>query len=163
MEHSESRITELLENLKNCPKLYFSDRNSLNIENVRTGVYCIWDNNDKFLYAGMSGREYSKKIGSTKPYGLVVRLRSHASGRLSGDQFCVYVANRLVIPHLTPEEFPHFSAGTIRLDHKVKQYIHDNLCFKFTYTLDEKESYKLEDYIRTYGIDGEKPFLNGKQ
>ena len=35
--------------------------------------------------------------------GLYSRLNSHALGWRSGDQFCVYVADRLVLPTLTPE------------------------------------------------------------
>jgi len=43
----------------------------------------------------MSGREIDTKTKTLpKKYGLVTRLNSHASGRLSGDQLCVYVANR---------------------------------------------------------------------
>src|SRR5690242_10725996 len=58
----------------------------------RTGavVYTIWDREGQFIYVGMSGRGYQEgvtKPGSDGPWG---RLSSHASGRRSGDQFCVY-------------------------------------------------------------------------
>ena len=59
----------------------------------------------------MSGRDIENaKLQGKKKYGLVTRLHSHASGRLSGDQFCVYVANRLVIPSLKPEDLPKTSS-----------------------------------------------------
>jgi hypothetical protein len=39
------------------------------------------------------------------------RLASHASGRRSGDQFCVYVADRLVMPELTSDGLEAIAAG----------------------------------------------------
>jgi hypothetical protein len=51
------------------------------------------------------------------------RLNSHASGRLSGDQFCVYVANRFVIPSLRAEELPLFESGRLTLDTRTKTFI----------------------------------------
>jgi len=38
------------------------------------------------------------------PSTLYTRLRSHASGRRSGDQFCIYVADRFVLPTLSQED-----------------------------------------------------------
>ena len=68
------------------------------------------------IYCGMSGREIDTKAkASPKRYGLITRLNSHASGRLSGDQFCVYVANRFVIPSLSAEELPMFETGELTL------------------------------------------------
>jgi hypothetical protein len=114
-ELPKQRLKELLQNLNDCPKRKFSEWSKSDIESVRTGVYCIWNENDELVYVGMSGREYSKKIGSTKPYGLRLRLHKHASGKLSGDQFCVYVANRLVIPDLKIDELTLFGKGTLTL------------------------------------------------
>ena len=85
-------------------RVRFSDWPDLDIPAVSAGVYAIW-NDSQLLYCGMSGRELESAIASgKKKYGLINRLNSHASGRLSGDQFCVYVANRLVIPCLTQEQ-----------------------------------------------------------
>ena len=64
---------------------------------VSAGVYVVWQG-DLLIYAGMSGRQIEKNLGKKK-YGLITRLDSHAKGRLSGDQFNVYVANRLVVPN----------------------------------------------------------------
>ena len=73
----------------------FADWPNREIPLVAAGVYAIW-HNDTLIYCGMSGRKISKAqtAGKTR-YGLTTRLASHASGRLSGDQFCVYVANRI--------------------------------------------------------------------
>ena len=72
----------------------FSDWPNPDIPAVAAGVYAIWKGGE-LIYCGMSGREIDTKAkASPKRYGLITRLNSHASGRLAGDQFCVYVANR---------------------------------------------------------------------
>jgi hypothetical protein len=71
------------------------------------GVYTVWDG-DRLLYVGMSGRAMAAEDLEVSPNGRVVakglwtRLNAHASGRRSGDQFCVYVCDRFVVPTLTP-------------------------------------------------------------
>jgi hypothetical protein len=57
---------------------------------------------------------------------IIQRLANHASGRLSGDQFCVYVANRLVLPSLGLDELRKFALGENTLDRLTKAYIHRN-------------------------------------
>ncbi len=70
---------------------------------------------------GLSGMQIEKNLGKKK-YGLVTRLDSHAKGRLSGDQFNVYVANRLVIPGLEQSQLPRFADGSLTLDPLTRQY-----------------------------------------
>jgi len=80
------------------PRYKFSDWPNSKLPPIAAGVYAVWEV-EAFLYCGMSGREVEKAGTSEKAkFGLVTRLASHASGRLSGDQFCVYGANRLIIP-----------------------------------------------------------------
>ena len=68
-------------------------------------VYTVWDRGGQFIYVGMSGRGYQgvSRPGSDGPWG---RLSSHASGRRSGDQFCVYVSDRLVLPRFRGDMVP---------------------------------------------------------
>ena len=74
----------------------------------------------------MSGRGFEKAVAAVRVrLGLVTRLASHASGRLSGDQFCVYLANRLVIPSLKPEQLTEFATGALNLDVLTKRFIND--------------------------------------
>ena len=47
----------------------------------------------------MSGKDIEKNQHK-RMYGLVKRLGQHTSGRLSGDQMNVYVANRFVVPEI---------------------------------------------------------------
>ena len=109
----------------------------------------------------MSGRgiEEARRAGKTK-YGLVTRLHSHASGRLSGDQFCVYVANRLVIPELQPRDLPKFASGEWRLDSLVKQYIHDHLDYQYVIVASSREAFQVERQARRGEIFGRQPMLN---
>jgi hypothetical protein len=138
----------------------FSDWPNKEIPLVSAGVYAIWNDNNLF-YCGMSGRgiENAVKQGKKK-YGLITRLNSHASGRLSGDQFCVYVANRLVIPNLSVADLPKFKTGELKLDSLTQEYIHKHLEYQYIILSSSKEAYSLEEQARRGEVFGEKPLLN---
>ena len=51
-------------------------------------VYTVWRRSSDFIYVGIAGRGETSSARGFGPFG---RLASHASGRRSGDQFCVYV------------------------------------------------------------------------
>jgi hypothetical protein len=75
----------------------FADWPNPDVPVAAAGVYAIW-RREELIYCGMSGR--SILAGSELPnrkHGLITRLQSHASGRLSGDQFCVYVDRKSVV------------------------------------------------------------------
>ena len=138
----------------------FSDWPNSDVPAVAAGVYAVWDG-ETLIYCGMSGREFEKAVSSAKiRFGLVTRLASHASGRLSGDQFCVYVANRLVIPSLTSEQLAKFATGDLNLDVLTKQYINDRLEYQFAFVPTSSEAYTLERKCREGVIFGVKPLLN---
>jgi len=138
----------------------FADWPNTSIPKVAAGVYAIWYD-DKLFYCGMSGREYEKAIQQgKKKFGLVTRLNSHASGRLSGDQFCVYVANRLVVPFLQPTDLPKFASGEYKLDALTKKFIHDNLDYQYILVDSSAEAFDLENQARRGELFGQKPLLN---
>lgn len=127
---------------------------------VAAGVYAVWEG-ALLVYCGMSGREHEKAVTSGRSrYGLVTRLASHASGRLSGDQFCVYVANRLVIPSLKAEQLAQFGTGELTLDSLTKAYIHTRLEYQFAIVGSSAEAYALEKCCREGIVFGAKPLLN---
>ena len=127
---------------------------------VAAGVYAIWEG-DTLVYCGMSGRGFNSEIGKTKAkHGLVTRLNSHASGRLSGDQFCVYVANRLVIPQLDSSQLIAFATGELTLDRLTKKYIREKLSFQFATTPTGEDAYALEALCRNGFVFGAVPTLN---
>lgn len=79
-----------------------------------------------------------------KRYGLITRLASHASGRLSGDQFCGYVANRLVVPSLQMDQISAFASGKHTLERLTKSYIHCRFEYQFVISDTSKQAYALE-------------------
>jgi hypothetical protein len=128
------------------------------------GVYSIWNNDGVLVYIGMSGRGMSNEHltqSATEGLkrGLYTRLNSHASGARSGDQFCVYIADRLVLPMLTQDQINAISERTISFDHLVRDYIHANLSFRFAVTHDGEAAISLEREVRS-GALGSLPLLN---
>ena len=144
--------------MKFSEKFKFSDWPNKAIPNVSAGIYAIWNGGELF-YCGMSGREIEKNLHKKK-YGLITRLHSHSTGRLSGDQFCVYVANRLVIPSLKQNDLPLFANGKLKLDILTKQYIHDHLDYQYVLVDSSSEAYAIEIQARNGELFGQRPLLN---
>jgi hypothetical protein len=87
----------------------------------------------------MSGRGISEStVPRNSPCGIYARLHSHASGRRSGDQFCVYVADRFVLPILTQEDIAAIASGRHQMDAHVRRYIHENLLYRYVIVPDGK-------------------------
>ena len=105
----------------------------------------------RLIYVGMSGRgthcRRDVQLWNT-PQGICTRLHSHASGRRSGDQFCVYVADRLVLPTLSQDEITAIGSGRHQMDAFVRRYIHENLCFRFVMLPDGATACVVEAAIR---------------
>lgn len=133
---------------------------NIEIPSVAAGAYAIWDQ-DKLIYCGMAGREFDKSVtaGSVK-IGLVTRLGAHANGRLSGNQFCVYVANRYVIPLLQPEQLALFASGELNLDKLTKKYIHERLEYQFAVAESAADAFRIERACRNGTTFGARPDLN---
>ena len=71
------------------------------------------------------------------------RLASHASGRRSGDQFLIYVCDRLVLPRLG-NRIAEVAEGALSLDHETKAYVRTNLGFRWLAMEDPKAAFALE-------------------
>jgi hypothetical protein len=104
---------------------FFKNWPNVEIPKVCAGIYTIWRDRE-LLYVGMAGRGLAaaREIHS-QGKGLASRLKSHASGRRSGDLFCLYVGDRLVLPGLTPEEIGKISNGELSLDKLFRAYVHN--------------------------------------
>jgi hypothetical protein len=156
-------MNENINSLASGPLYPFSGWPVAAVPEVAAGLYSIWKG-DQFVYIGMSGRsatpeelERRRLIGKT--FGLFNRLAAHASGRRSGDQFCVYVADVFVLPQLTAGQIKDISKRQVTFDSLVKKYIHDHLSFRFTETVDGVTALRLEAEIKA-GSLGIKPLLN---
>ena len=95
-----------------------------------------------------------------KPQGIYTRLKSHASGRRSGDQFCVYVADRFVLPSLSQEDITANASGRHQMDAFVRQYMHENLSYRFVILANGKAANALEGAIKDGKWGPGRPLLN---
>jgi hypothetical protein len=129
------------------------------------GVYTVWDG-DRLVYVGMSGRAMTADDlevspgGRAVPKGLRTRLNAHASGRRSGDQFCVYVCDRFVAPALTPSQLQQLAAGSLSLDGLTRRFVHDRLAYRYVVTADGIEAARLEAAVRRGALSVGPPYLN---
>jgi hypothetical protein len=129
------------------------------------GVYSVWQDTD-LVYVGMAGRGMnaetieSQRSGGRRSLGLYDRLDSHASGRRSGDQFCLYVADRLVLPSLDREAIAGIASGTLALDAVVKRYVHERLAYRFVVVPDGRTASELERRVRRGALAVGRPLLN---
>lgn len=122
-------------------------------------VYTVWDREGSFVYVGMSGRSFTgitEGKGRAGPWG---RLNSHASGRRSGDQFCVYVADRLVLPALH-NRISEIADGSSSLDRAARDYIRANLGFRWAALESGKAAFEVERRLQKGETACGKPLLN---
>ena len=103
-------------------------------------VYTVWDRIGALVYVGMAGRSGAVSSKGKGPYG---RLESHASGRRSGDQFCIYVCDRFVLPRVH-NQIAEIAAGTLSLDALTRDFIRTELSFRFAPVAGPAEAYALE-------------------
>ena len=160
-------ISANVESLTNGTLYAFRDWPIKEIPAVAAGVYSIWSSDENLIYVGMSGRGLSANhlanaANANETKGLWNRLNSHASGMRSGDQFCVYVADWLVLPTLTEAQILGIANRTIRFDHLVRDFIRTELHFRFTTTNDGESAAKLENECRS-GLLGQLPLLNPRR
>lgn len=137
----------------------FGDWPTTSVPKGPPGVYTVW-RGVEFLYVGISWREPSPTGGSTTK-GLWGRLDSHAAGRRSGDQFCIYVCDRFVLVSLSPGDIQEVAAGALSLDGLTRDYIRTNLAYRYVTTASGKDARELETVIRRGGLlEQGQPLLN---
>ena len=165
MTRSEDSIDgDLLAALETATAIPFSEWPSDRVP-FCAGVYTIW-HDKQFLYVGMSGRGWSiQKIeqlrkDGVRRKGLFRRLQSHASGRRSGDQFCIYICDCLVLSELSEDELARIVAGRLSLDELTRNYIRQHLSFRFVEMPDGPSAHALESRIKKGALSAGKPLLN---
>ncbi len=118
---------ERLHVLEEGPAHAFRDWPATHFEVGPSGVYTIW-NADVFLYVGCAWRH--RDDANPKVLGVFGRLRSHAGGQRSGNQFAIYICDRFVVPYLTDEERAALARGERILDALTRRYIHEHLTYR---------------------------------
>jgi hypothetical protein len=126
------------------------------VPSAGAGVYTIWDEDGSLVYVGVAGRNPDGK-------GLSSRLRSHASGRRSGDQFCVYVADHYVLPELRREQIGAIRDSELSFDALVRERIHASFAFRFVPVADYPAALRLEAAIKGGAFAIGPPRLNPKR
>jgi hypothetical protein len=127
----------------------FRDWPATHFEAGPSGVYTIW-NDDIFLYVGMAWKHRSDE--SPKASGVFGRLKSHADGRRSGNQFAIYICDRFVVPHLSSDQIDALARGERLLDAATRQYIREHLTYRVVVTDDPATARALEVLIRREGL-----------
>jgi hypothetical protein len=159
MSVSDQHATEL----SRGPAYSFADWPNPSVPAFGAGVYTIWRNDSRFIYVGMSGRGITAEtIRRNTPKGIYTHLQSHASGRRSGDQFCVYVADRLVLPTLSQQDIADIASGRHQMDAFLRRYIHENLSYRFVTVPDGAAAYTVEAAIKS-GKEHGRPLLNPRR
>lgn len=150
---------DITSHLENGTLHHFARWDTLSMESGFPGVYTIWRGRD-FIYVGISYRRAGESANRQTP-GLFGRLRSHASGRRSGDQFNIYICDRYVIPTLTSKQLAAVGTGELSLDALTRDFIRQHLAFRYVFTETGDEARKVEAAIRRSGLPNSGlPFLN---
>jgi hypothetical protein len=167
----DASIREHLRQREHGPLFWFREWPNPLVPIGAAGVYTVWHEGG-LLYVGMSGRGLSAtaldehRARTSTARGLFTRLASHAAGRRSGEQLCVYVADRLVVPHLAPDEIVDIGRGGVPLDHLVRDYI-QQLGYRFVIVPDGKTATAVGAAVRRGGLPVGRPMLdpanNGKK
>ncbi len=142
-------------------RYWFRDWPNPVVPMLAAGIYVVW-RGDELIYAGMSGKAIEKNRHK-RVYGLFKRLGQHASGRLSGDQMNVYVANRFVVPQINAAQRAQFASGTLQLDMLTRQYIHQHFQYQYLVVNRTDEAYALERLCKCGHIFSQRPYLNPTQ
>lgn len=79
---------------------------------------------------------------------------------MTGDQFCVYIANRRVISSLTAEQLERFRHGELNLDALSREHIREHLDYQYVVVASSKAAHDLERRRRRGAVFGVKPILN---
>lgn len=138
------------------PIHWFADWPCGDAPRLGSAVYTIWDRAARFIYAGMSGRSSSQSASGRGPWG---RLNSHAGGRRSGDQFCIYVADRLVLPRLH-NRIGEIAAGTLSLDRETRAFIRAELGFRVLPASNPAQAFEWEKALCQGRTPAGAPYLN---
>lgn len=119
-------------------------------------VYTVWDRAGTFIYVGLSGRSAMSSPRSKGPFG---RLHSHAVGRRSGDQFLIYVCDRLVLPRFS-NRLADIAAGQVSLDRETSDYVRAELSFRWIAVMSPAEAFALEAGLKSGRLPPGRPLLN---
>ena len=137
-------LEKLWDELNRQPVHRFADWPNREVPKGKPGVYLIYQGKD-LKYVGMSFKN------------LQSRLSQHASGRRSGDQFCVYVGDRLVMSKLSIDQMKGVFSGEYSLDDAIKEFVRSQLSYRYLVVADDPIARALErhglEIAKGQGVD----------
>jgi len=135
------------------PPISFNDDHKRFIPEYGSMIYTVWDKDEKFIYAGISGLG-----GKKNPRGRIVQ---HRSGWRSSDQFCTYIQDFYVLPEML--ETGSYKPKKKSLDDMTRDYIRNRLFYRFVVIeeIGRSEIISIEDEIRKGVFGFSPPVLNG--
>ena len=151
-----ARIQNLLDVLEHGQLFWFADWPVAAVPRSGALVYTVWNRSGQFIYVGMAGRGETSTVRGSGPFG---RLASHASGRRSGDQFCVYVCDRLVLPTVR-DQIDDIAAGRFSLDQATRDYVRTELGFRMVQVTEGREALQVERLVQRGELAVGRPALN---
>lgn len=126
-------LEQLWDELNQQPVHRFADWPNRSVPKGKPGVYLIY-REGCWVYIGMSFKN------------LQSRLSQHASGRRSGDQFCVYVGDRLVMPKLGIDQMKGVFSGEYSLDDAIKEFVRSQLSYRYLVVADDPTARAIEKH-----------------
>ena len=126
-------LEQLWDELNRQPVHRFADWPNRDVPKGKPGVYLIY-HEGRWIYIGMSFKN------------LQSRLSSHASGRRSGDQFCVYVGDRLVMSKLSIDQMKGLFSGEYSLDDAIEEFVRSQLSYRYLVVSDDPTARALEKH-----------------
>ena len=124
-------LEQLWDELNQQPVHRFADWPNRDVPKGKPGVYLIFQVND-LNYVGMASANLNG------------RLNQHARGKRSGDQFCVYVGDRLVMPKLGIDQMKGVFSGEYSLDDAIKEFVRSKLSYRYLLVADDSTARALE-------------------
>jgi hypothetical protein len=155
-EEASGPLQHLLASLEHGELFWFADWPVAAVPRSGALVDTVWNRSGHFIYVGMTGRGEAPAARGLGPFG---RLNSHSSGRRSGDQFCIYVCDRLVLPTVR-DRIDDIAAGTFSLDRATREYVRTELGFRMVQAADGREALQVERLIQRGALTGGRPRLN---
>jgi hypothetical protein len=156
MAEVSSDVRSLLDTLEHGLLFWFADWPTSAVPRSGALVYTVWNRSGQLIYVGMAGRGETSAARGFGPFG---RLNSHASGRRSGDQFCVYVCDRLVLPTVR-DRIAEIAAGRFSLDQATRDYVRTELGFRMVRVTDGRRALQVERLVQRGELAVGRPSLN---
>jgi hypothetical protein len=154
----DPNLRPLLSDLESGPLHRFADFESVAADLPRTGalVYTIWDDARALIYVGVSGRNPTSQTGPWR------RLRAHWTGRRSGNQFAIYVADHYVLPELSRDQIEAIAADdpSLFVDDLVARVVRERFSFRVAIAPDYTSALGVETAVKAGELSGRRPRLN---